>query len=105
MTLKSQIDMYKKQMQELHEQILSDETKMKKLEYEYKGVEETCNNLRQEKDKLQSEYERLKDTHDQMTSSVHAADEDFKQSSDENSSAMDGLFSGVELVNISNEAK
>ncbi len=59
-TFKSQIEMYKKQIQELHEQRLSDEMKMKKLEYEYKSAEEACNLLRSEKEKMQAEYFLLK---------------------------------------------
>ncbi len=58
-TLKSQIDMYKKQIQELHERITSDETRMRQLEYELKGAEE-------EKHKWQSDYERIKYAHEQQ---------------------------------------
>lgn len=58
--------MYKKQIQELHEQILNDEMKMKKLEYEYKGVEETCSAVRSEKERIQLEYERLKESYEQL---------------------------------------
>jgi hypothetical protein len=69
-TLKSQIEMYKKQIQEFHEKILNDEMKMKKLQYEYKSIEEshlqTENNLRIEKERIQSEYQRLKETHEQL---------------------------------------
>ena len=57
-TLKSQIEMYKKQIQELHERVTSDETRVKSLEYELKGMEE-------EKQKWQSDYERLKYKHDE----------------------------------------
>jgi protein HOOK3 len=109
-TLKSQIDMYKKQIQELHEKILGDETKMKKMEYEYKDIEEACCNLKQEKEKIQSEYERLKDSHDKLefNEAINSENNAKKHSQpDENSSSsfMDGLFSNVELVNISNETK
>ena len=58
-TLKSQIDMYKKQIQELHERITSDETRMRQLEYELKGADE-------EKHKWQSDYERIKYAHEQQ---------------------------------------
>ena len=57
-TLKSQIEMYKKQIQELHERVTSDETRVKSLEYELKGMEE-------EKQKWQADYERLKYKHDE----------------------------------------
>lgn len=64
--LRSQIDMYKKQIQELHEQMLNGEMKSKKLEYEYKSVEEQLSTLRVEKDRLQLDYERLKDNLDKI---------------------------------------
>jgi uncharacterized protein (DUF3084 family) len=51
-TLKSQIDMYKKQIQELHEQVLNDEMEMKKLEYEHKSLEEINANLKIDKQTL-----------------------------------------------------
>lgn len=107
-SLKSQIDMYKKQIGELHEKILGDETKMKKMEYEYKDVEEACSNLKQEKEKVQSEYERLKDSHDKLefNEAINSENNAKRHSQpDENSSFMDGIFSNVELVNISNETK
>lgn len=69
-TLKSQIEMYKKKIQELHEQLLSDEMKSKKLEYEHKEVEEvhkqTEASLRLERDRIQNELNRLKETHEQL---------------------------------------
>ena len=62
--------MYKKKIQELHEQVLNDEMKSKKLEYEHKGSEEAHikvqNNLRAEKDRIQSELDRLKEAHEQL---------------------------------------
>lgn len=60
--------MYKKQIQELHEQMLNDEMKSKKLEYEYKSVEEKCNILKSEKERMQLEYERLKESFDKINS-------------------------------------
>ena len=106
-TLKSQIDMYKKQIQELHEQILGDEMKMKKLEYEYRGVEETCATIRHEKERIQVEYERLKESYEQLTINAHAFESAKQNLADQNESTqtMDGLFSSVELVNIPNETK
>ena len=62
--------MYKKQIQELHEQMLNDEMKSKKLEYEYKSMEEQFNNSRLERDRLQLDYERLKDNLDKIGSSA-----------------------------------
>ena len=143
-TLKSQIEMYKKQIQELHERVTSDETRVKSLEYELKGMEE-------EKQKWQSDYERLKYKHDEEernsnhsnaspssppthgqckneylcmrinfkkfefsfisqdflhnNSNEGGSDNDNDDHNSTSSSTMDGLFSSVELVNISNETK
>ena len=58
-TLKSQIEIYKKQIAELHEKMSGDELKMKKLEFEWKQVEETCRSLTNEKNRLQSELESV----------------------------------------------
>lgn len=113
-TFKSQIDMYKKQIQELHEQVLNGEMKMKTLEYEYKGVEETCTNLKQDKMRIQNDYDKLKEIYEQLqvSSQVQNASEmaaaGNAMSSDENSSGsptLDGLFSSVELFNIPGETK
>jgi chromosome segregation ATPase len=57
--LKSQIDMYKEQMKELHEKIMSDAIRMKKLEFELKTVEEQCRALANEKNRLQLELDTL----------------------------------------------
>jgi chromosome segregation ATPase len=65
-TLKAQIDNYKKQIQELHEKVLVDDMKMKKLEYEHKSVEEKCNELKNEKERLRSEHQHLKEMHEQL---------------------------------------
>lgn len=69
-TLRSQIEMYKKNIQELHEQILNDEMKCKKMEYEFKGMEETRiqaeNEIRMERDRIQNELNRLKETYEQL---------------------------------------
>jgi protein HOOK3 len=78
-TLKSQIEMYKKQIQELHEQILNNEMQMKKLEYEYKSVQEKCMDLGNDKDRLQLEYDRLKESYETMSINAHAI-ENTKQS-------------------------
>lgn len=62
--------MYKKKVQELHEQVLNDEMKFKKLEYEYKAIEEehvqSANILRADKNRFQHELDRLKETHEQL---------------------------------------
>lgn len=112
-TLKSQIDMYKKKIQELHEQCLNDEMRTKKLEYEYKGMEEsyvqTVNNLRSEKDRIQSELERLKETHEQLiiNSQTFQSSEKINENNTKTkeNQDIDGPFSSVELVNIPSETK
>jgi hypothetical protein len=54
-TFKSQVEMYKKQIQELHEKMLNDEIRMKKLEFELKTTEELCRSLSNEKSRLEME--------------------------------------------------
>lgn len=114
-TLKTQIEMYKKKIQELHEQVLNDEMKSKKLEYEHKGSEEAHikvqNNLRAEKDRIQSELDRLKEAHEELiiNSQIFNSTEKINEGdvSDENTSNqdMDGSFSSYELVNVQPETK
>ena len=69
-SLKSQIEMYKKRVQELHEQVVNDEMKFKKFEYECKSIEEghaqTVSNLRAERDRTNGELARLKEQHEQL---------------------------------------
>jgi RNA binding exosome subunit len=103
--------MYKKQIQELHEQVLNDEMKMKKLEYEYKSLEEINTNLRIDKQKLQNDCERLKETNEQLSinaeisaNNMHSS-ESISTNSGSGQQDMDGLFSSVELFNIPNETK
>jgi len=105
--LKSQIEMYKKQLHELHEQVLNGEMKMKKLEYEYKSVEEVNMQLRADKQKLENDLERLKDTNEELT-----INNNINNSVTFNSSTIIGtddqenpIFSGLELFNISAETK
>ncbi len=69
---RSQIENYKKQIQQLHEQGLNDEMKMKKLEYEFKDIAEACRILRDEKEVLKFEYQRLKESHEQLAISAQA---------------------------------
>ena len=69
----------KKQIQELHEQILNNEMQMKKLEYEYKSVQEKCMDLGNDRDRLQLEYDRLKESYETMSINAHAI-ENTKQS-------------------------
>lgn len=107
-TLKSQIDLYKKQIQELHEQVLNDEMKMKKLEYEYKSIEEINSNLRSDKQKIQNDYVRLKELNEQLTMNAQITGNSIEDSESVVNSTgqnLDGLFSSVELFNIPAETK
>ncbi len=103
--------MYKKQIQELHEKVLADEMKMKKLEYEYKGVEErhmqTQQLMRVEKERIQLELEHLKESHEQLVVNSQIFQLNEKNQPDELAGLqnMDGPFSSVELVNIPSETK
>ncbi len=69
-SLKTQIDMYKKKVQELHENGLNDEMRFKKLEYEFKANEEQhmqmISEVRNERDRVQMEMERLKEQNEQL---------------------------------------
>lgn len=114
-TLKTQIDMYKRQIQELHEQVLADEMRMKKLEYEHRMVEESAQVVRNERDRLLSELERVKDWNEQLTMNEQVrknSSQTFQQentlvssTSESSNQSMEGLFSSVELVNIPGETK
>lgn len=111
-TLRSQIDMYKKTIQELHEQILSDEMKSKKLEYEYKGVEEAHiqaeNNIRMERDRIQNELDRLKETYEQLvinSQTLHTTQKINSLDESPGSQDMDGPFSSMDLLNVPTEMK
>jgi hypothetical protein len=106
--------MYKKQIQELHEQVLNDEMEMKKLEYEHKSLEEINANLKIDKQKLQNDCERLKETNEQLSINVEISTANTTSSNNNAESIslnsdgqtdMDGLFSSVELFSISNETK
>ena len=66
--IKSQMEIYKKEIKELHDLMLNEELKRKKLEYEYKSLEESCANLRAAKEKVQAEHELLKEAHEQLQS-------------------------------------
>ena len=85
--------------------------KMKKLEYEYKSLEEINANLRIDKQKLQNDCERLKETNEQLSinaeisaNNIHSS-ESISPNSGSGQQDMDGLFSSVELFNIPNETK
>ena len=104
--------MYKKKIQELHEQVLNDEMKSKKLEYEYKEIEETHriseSVLRSERDRIQNELGRLKETHELLLINSQTFQSDGKinnSSADVGNQVMDGPFSSAELVNIPSEIK
>lgn len=123
--MKSQIDMYKKQIQELHEKMLNDEIKMKKLEYEYKSMEEMCHGLKMEKSRLQAEFDlhtsnasfhslpyqsgAVNINQSRLTRSPTHDENDLVPSSptliDNQSQLESDLFSSIELVNIPTEIR
>lgn len=65
-SLKSQIDLYKKQVHELHENLLTQEMKVKKYEFENRRYEERLNIVSQEKERLTSELNSLKETNEEL---------------------------------------
>ena len=104
--------MYKKKIQELHEQVLNDKIKSKKLEYEYKEIEDTHriseSILRSERDRIQNELGRLKETHELLLINSQTFQSDGKinnSSADVGNQLIDGPFSSAELVIIPSEIK
>lgn len=79
------------------------------MEYEFKGIEETHlqteNNLRIEKEKINNDLERLKETHEQLVIDSQTFHSSEKITEETPSGDMDGPFSSVELVNISPQIK
>lgn len=65
-SFKSQIDLYKKQLQELHENLLGQEMKVKKYEYENKRYEERLLTIQQEKERLNNELNTLRETNEEL---------------------------------------
>ncbi|XP_015786186.1 protein Hook homolog 3 isoform X1 [Tetranychus urticae] len=59
-TLKSQIDMYKKQVQDLHTEVAEQNLRADKIDFDFKRLQDKCTILKQEKDKLLQENDRLK---------------------------------------------
>ena len=64
--LKTQIELYKKQIKELHEQSWISEMDKKKLEYEIKHSQENCDKILREKEKLFTDLENLKHSYEQL---------------------------------------
>jgi hypothetical protein len=58
--MKTQIESYKKQIQELHENSITQEMKMKKYDYENKRYEDKLITIQQEKEHLLNEINSLK---------------------------------------------
>ncbi len=111
-TLKSQIEMYKKTIHELHIQVFNEEMKFKKLELEFKETEETHrlseSILRSENDEIQKRLVRLKETHELMLMNSQTFQYDgkiIKSLDDLGNQIFDGPFSSAELSNIPSEIK
>lgn len=64
--LKSQVDLFKKEIQDLHEKLDSEMSKTVKIEFEYDSVNAKLNGLLRERDNLLSERDALRDTCDEL---------------------------------------
>lgn len=73
--LKTQIELYKKQISELHEQAWINEMNKKKIEYENKNFQENYENLLKDKEKLQTEFENLKHSYEHLNINAQILDE------------------------------
>ena len=109
-SLKSQIDLYKKQVQELHENLLTQELKLKKYEYENKRYEERLNCVNQDKERLLNELsetkEELQILNELSSNGITKSGEIKVNCSDANEKTHDlNMFSELELMSLSIELK
>lgn len=64
--LKTKIELYKKQIKELHEQSWISEMNKKKMEYEIKNSQENSEKILRENEKLLNDLENLKYTYEKL---------------------------------------
>lgn len=64
--LRSQVDLFKKEIQDLHEKLDSEMSKTVKIEFEYDSVNAKLNGLLRERDNLLSERDALRETCDEL---------------------------------------
>ena len=97
--------MYKKQVQELHENLLTQEMKVKKYEYENKRHEERLSGVNQEKDRLLNELNSLKETNEELQIMNEMSNETKINISDNKTTHDFSNFSEIELLSLPIELK
>jgi chromosome segregation ATPase len=102
--LKNQIEMYKKQIQDLHENIRIQEMKVKKYELENKKLEERFLQEQNEKEQLVHEIDKLKETNEHLQSNLNTSTIEMSHNTS-NTSLSNGSFSELELINVPFELK
>lgn len=103
-TLKNQIEMYKKQVQDLHENIRIQEMKVKKYEFENKRLEERLAHEQNEKEQLGNVVDRLKETNESLQLNLNTSTLESTHNTS-NTSLTNGSFSELELINVPFELK
>ncbi|XP_074595681.1 protein Hook homolog 1-like isoform X2 [Brevipalpus obovatus] len=80
----SQLEMYKKQIQDLHQETLAHTHRADQLEFDFKRLSDECDILKEEKEKLSEENSRLKSELRPRSDSNLLADPILKASSNSN---------------------
>jgi hypothetical protein len=100
--------MYKKQVQELHENLLTQEMRVKKSEYENKRSEERMIVIHHEKERLLNELNMLKETNEelQIMNVISTSNKNETVVSDVEKVIHDlNMFSELELLSLPIELK
>lgn len=96
-------------MQELHEKLLIEEMKVKKVEFENKRLEERLSTTQQEKETIFNELDKLKETNEELKSMQSLNENtsiDKSSFSNESLSQLNSnIFSEIDLLNVPLELK
>lgn len=74
--LKGQVDLYKKEIKDLHEKLDTEMSKTIKIEFEMKNLETTLTAVQRERDNLLSERDLLRETCDELRCDQNSTDRD-----------------------------